>query len=266
MGKVFRIACHTIQWAGEHLREPEKVMREVAAAGHDGVEGFSANTPDEFVKLAVAAKRLGLHLVNIGATNPEERFKYNLIVGNTAAEVPAARRDQYGGKSPTPDDYRRAAEWLRPNCELAKAYGLKGFHHAHLNTMIETGKDADSLLPAVPDLYLLFDTGHLLAANCNPIKVLNKWANRIAHVHLKDTRAKDPSKYSRWEHKFGQGNDAWFEELGKGNLGLDVKAVLDGLATCGYQGWVSVEQDRCTNHGPADTAKVNREYLRSLGY
>lgn len=264
MGRKLRIACHTIQWAGEHTKDPEKVMREVAAAGYEGVEGFAADTPEDFVKLAVMAGKLGLHLVNIGSKDPEARFKFNLAVGNDAAEVPAARRDQFGGKAPTPDDYKRAAEWLRPSCELAKAYKLKGFHHAHLNTMIETPKDADALLPIAPDLYLLFDTGHMLAANSNPMDALKNWGRRIGHVHLKDTKAKDPAQWNRWVHKFGQ--DAWFEELGKGNLGLNVKAVLQGLEAIGFDGWVSVEQDRTTNHTPADTAKVNREYLRSLGY
>jgi len=55
-----------------------------------------------------------------------------------------------------------------------------------------------------------------------------------------------------------------FEELGRGNMGLDVKAILKGLKKVGYDGWVSVEQDRATHHSPAETAKVNMEYLRSL--
>jgi sugar phosphate isomerase/epimerase len=249
---------------GDHKTNPEKVMREIADAGYDGAEGFAANSAEELVQLCVMAGKLGLRLVNIGAQNPEDRFKFNLAVGNAATEVPAARRDQFGGRNPSDEDFKRAAESLRPNCELAKAYRLKAFHHAHLNTMIETPKDADSLLKYAADLYLLFDTGHMLAANSNPMEALKRWGKRIAHVHLKDTKAKDPSTWNRWAHKFGQ--DAWFEELGKGNLGLDVKAVLKGLEAVRYEGWVSVEQDRPTDHTPAETAKVNREYLRSLGY
>jgi inosose dehydratase len=104
----------------------------------------------------------------------------------------------------------------------------------------------------------------MLAANSNPMDALKKWGKRIGHVHLKDTRAKDPAQWNRWVHKFGQ--DACFEELGKGNLGLDVRAILKGLEEAGYDGWISVEQDRVTSHTPADTARVNREYLRTLGY
>lgn len=264
MAAKFRIACHTIQWAGEHTKDPEKVMRAVAEAGYEGIEGFTANNPDDLVRLAVMAGKHGLHLVNIGAPNPEDRFKFNLVVGNKAAEIPAARKSEFGGRNAGPADYHRAAERLRPYCELAKSYGLKPFHHAHLGTMIETLQDVDALLPLLPDLWLLFDTGHLLAARSNPLDVLKKWGRRIAHVHLKDTKAKDPAAWNHREQKFGQ--DAWFEELGKGNLGLDVKAVLQGLEAIGYDGWVSVEQDRVTHHSPADTARVNREYLKSWGY
>ncbi|MBM4049663.1 MAG: TIM barrel protein [Planctomycetes bacterium] len=264
MAAKLRIACHLIQWRGEQNENPEKVAREVADAGYDGIEGFQAKTADELVKLATITGKLGLHIVNAGAPTPDERFRFNLTLGNKATEIPACRRDQFGGKSPTDADFQRAAESIREVCALAKSYGLKPFHHAHLNTMIETPKDADKLLAYAPDLYLLFDTGHMLAANSNPLDALRAHGSRIAHVHLKDTRAKDPATWNRWTGKFGQ--DAWFEELGKGNLGLDIKAVLRGLEDIGYDGWVSVEQDRCTAHNPAETAKVNRDYLRSLGY
>ena len=50
-------------------------------------------------------------------------------------------------------------------------------------------------------------------------------------------------------------------------MGLDVKAVLKGLEEVGFAGWVSVELDRPYPPRPAaEAAKVNREYLRRLGY
>ena len=36
MGR-FRLACHLIQFGGEEKRDPDKVLREVAEAGWDGV-------------------------------------------------------------------------------------------------------------------------------------------------------------------------------------------------------------------------------------
>lgn len=39
------------------------------------------------------------------------------------------------------------------------------------------------------------------------------------------------------------GGTSGFAELGAGNAGLDVKAVLQGLRRTNYDGWISVELD-----------------------
>ena len=264
MAKGFRIACHLITWRGEQHENPKKVLRTVAAAGYDGVEGVKPESPDHLVELACMAAQLGLKLVNVGAQTPEDRIRYNAALGNEAAEVQSVRRADFGGQSPTEDDYKRAAESIRSLCDLASSLRVKPFHHAHLNTMIETPRDAEMMLKHAPNLYLLFDTGHMLAVNSDPMDAIKTCGGRIGHVHLKDTTAKDPAAWDRWTHKFNE--DAWFEELGQGNLGFDTAAVLRGLEDAGYDGWISVEQDRPTAHDPYETAKVNREYLRSLGY
>jgi len=264
MGKRFKIACHLIQWRGEQNEDPKKVLRAVAAAGYDGAEGLKPETPEQLVELACMAAQLGLKLVNVGAPTPEDRIRFNAALGNDAAEVKAVRRADFGGQSPTEEDYKRAAESLTSLCELASSLRVKPFHHAHLGTMIETPRDAEMMLKYAPHLYLLFDTGHMLAANSNPMDAIKTCSDRIAHVHLKDTTAKDPATWDRWTGKFNE--DAWFDELGQGNLGLDVAAILNALDEAGYDGWISVEQDRPTAHDPYETAKVNRDYLRGLGY
>lgn len=59
--------------------------------------------------------------------------------------------------------------------------------------------------------------------------------NRIGHVHLKDCYADDPETWNYRTQRFGE--QARFAELGAGNLGLDVKAALEGLEAVGYDGW-----------------------------
>lgn len=88
---------------------------------------------------------------------------------------------------------------------------------------------------------------------------------RIAHVHLKDFHADDPAT---WNHRSCRwGEQGRFAELGQGNFGLDVKAVLQVLQQVGYDGWVSVELDRpYPPRPPAEAARTSREYLRRLGY
>jgi inosose dehydratase len=123
-------------------------------------------------------------------------------------------------------------------------------------------EDARRLLALVPELTLLFDSGHLAAAGSDPRDALRDPAlrQRIGHVHLKDT----------WVQQRPDGGTAerfWhFEELGRGNVGTDFAAMLSELEATGYDGWVSVEQDRPTAHPPEEAARLNREYLRRLGY
>ena len=108
----------------------------------------------------------------------------------------------------------------------------------------------------------------MLAAGSDPMKVFDSelLRNRIGHVHLKDCHADDPETWDYRTQTFLARRHV-LQNLARETLGLDVKAVLEGFESVGYDGWVSVELDRpYPPRPPAEAAKVNREYLRSLGY
>ena len=261
-----RFACHLIQFGGEQRENPEKVLREVSEAGWEGVESVPIDGAESLVEMATLARSLGLHIVNAGGAGLD-RVRFNITLGNNAAEVPALRRGEWGGANPSDADFENGARTLDEILNYCDDHNIKGFHHAHLGTMIETVEDAERLLSVAPSLWLLYDTGHMLAAGSDPMKVFDSelLRNRIGHVHLKDCHADDPETWDYKSQRFGE--KARFAELGAGNLGLDVKAVLEGLESVGYDGWVSAELDRpYPPRPPAEAAKVNREYLRSLGY
>ena len=133
--------------------------------------------------------------------------------------------------------------------------------------MIATVEDTERLMSVTPELWLLFDTGHLLAAGSDPMQVFDKpiLPNRIGHVHLKNFHANELQSWNHRTQKFSE--QGRFAELGAGNVGLDVGAVLSALTEVGYEGWVSVELDRpYPPRPPVEAAKVNREYLASIGY
>ena len=240
----------------------------MAEAGWDGVEGIGISSSDDLIDMATLASRFGLHLVNVGGHGPAiDAVKYNITLGNDAAEVPGLGRSDWGGDNPTETDFEQAAQTLDEILDFCDQHNIKGFHHAHLGTMIETVEDAEQLMSAAPKLWLLFDTGHLLAAGSDPMQVFDKpiLRNRIGHVHLKNFHANDPQSWNHRTQKFGE--QGRFAELGAGNVGLDVEAVLSALAEVGYEGWVSAELDRpYPPRPPAEAAKVNRGYLASLGY
>ncbi|MCR4427609.1 MAG: sugar phosphate isomerase/epimerase [Firmicutes bacterium] len=262
-----KLACCLIQWAGETRRDLEKALREVANAGWDGVESYVVDSAEESVCVATLARRYNLHWVDVICRDPIQMVKYNIALGNAAVEVPMRARRDYGEDNPTDADYERAARTLDEVLAFCRTHHIKGYHHAHLGTMIETVRDAERLLAAAADLYLLLDTGHLLAAGCDLLQVFRSdtLRHRIAHVHLKDFHADDPRTQNHRPCKWGE--QGRFAELGNGDFAPDVKGVLEALGEVGYDGWVSVELDRpYPVRPPADAARANREYLRSLGY
>ena len=191
---TFKLACHLIQFRGEQHEHPEKVLAEVAEAGWDGVEGLRIEHADDLVDKANLAKSHGLHLVNVGGPTPRDRIRYNIALGNEAAEVPSLRRAAWGGDEPSDADIETAARTLDDLLAYCAAHHVKGFHHAHMRTLIETVEDAEKLMTAAPDLWLLYDTGHLLASGSDPMRVFDSAVlrDRIGHVHLKDVHADAP--------------------------------------------------------------------------
>jgi sugar phosphate isomerase/epimerase len=257
----FRIACHLCGWPKEVMSDRLKVMKIVRDAGYDGVEGFGVKTADELVEVAAMAAAHGLRLVNAGGPDPKTAAKFNATLGNDAAEVPA----QWKGAQELDDAALKAKlDTLRPAIADYAAFGLKPFHHIHVGCILETPDDCARVLKALPDLWLLFDTGHLLAANANPMDVLARWPKQIGHVHLKSFWTQDPK--AGWDrHKPDFWKTSRFCDLAEGNTGLDVGAVLDGVAKAGYAGWIAVEEDH-PRRDIAAVARDNREFLRKLGH
>ncbi len=257
----FRIAAHLCGWPKDVREDRRRIMEIVRDAGYDGVEGIRASDAEDLVAAASLAAEYGLHLVNTGGPSPELKARFNVTLGNEAAEIPAGRK---AGRDPTDEELDALTEPLKAHIATFLRLGLKPFHHIHINTILETPDDCRRVQERLPDLWLLFDTGHLLAANSDPMEVLQRWPDRIAHVHLKNFWTEDP--VAGWNRRQpGFWNTSRFCDLAEGNVGFDVRAALDGLAATDYQGWVSVEEDHPARD-IVDVVRDNREFLRSLGY
>ncbi len=257
----FRIAAHLCGWPKDVREDPARVMAICRDAGYDGVEGVGIASADQLVELACLAAEHRLHLVNVKADDPTLKARLNATLGNDAAEIPAGRKP---GHEPSDPELDLLTDALKPHVAAFAALGLKPFHHIHIGTILETPDDCARVIERVPDLWLLFDTGHLLAANADPMDVLRRWPDRIAHVHLKNFWTQDPA--AGWDrHQPGFWKTSRFCDLAEGNVGFDIAAALAALAEAGYQGWISVEED----HPARDIVAVvhdNRTFLRKLGY
>jgi inosose dehydratase len=146
--------------------------------------------------------------------------------------------------------------------------GIRTVIHQHIGTWIETEAEARRLFdmtdPAV--LGLCLDTGHwTFGAGGDPVAAVREFRDRVWHVHFKDAEPNimAASREHDWSGPESVGHGV-FCELGRGCV--DFPGMLRALEDIDYQGWVVVEQDVLPGMGtPRDSARRNREYLRSIG-
>jgi inosose dehydratase len=145
--------------------------------------------------------------------------------------------------------------------------GLRTVFHPHCAGFFETPWEVDELMARTdPSLVgLCLDTGHLRFGGGDPVEIYRRHATRVWHVHFKDFDAGvfDRARGGSWDY-FEAVRHGIFAELGRGSV--DFAAMLRELTAHGYDDWIVVEQDVLPGMGsPADSARRNREFLRSLG-
>jgi inosose dehydratase len=142
--------------------------------------------------------------------------------------------------------------------------------HQHAGTFVETPDELDRLLELVDPalLGICLDVGHYTVGGGDPVEAIERYRDRIVHVHLKDV---DPEPLGRLRSGDLGGflaaiRDRLFTELGAGVL--DLRAILAALDRIGYRGWLMVEQDSCWGP-PSESAAIGRrvlaQALRDLG-
>lgn len=148
--------------------------------------------------------------------------------------------------------------------ELAKWSADQGVvlsYHHHIGSMIEDAEDIDWLMEGSdPALTLLFDTGHLHFAGADPLSVLDKWGERIHHVHFKDVRDDILNLVRQREGSFLDAVSAGaFTVPGDAGGCIDFQAITNQLKAMDYNGWIVVEAEQ-------DPAKAPPYDFSKLGY
>ena len=164
-----------------------------------------------------------------------------------------------------------ADEWIiycKKISEIGKYLEDQGMplaYHHHMGTVIETQQDTERLLENTSDqVKLILDTGHMLFAGGNSIKVANNFKERIIHVHCKDMRKKILEKSLKEDFSFRQAFlEGAFTVPGDGFI--DYEPLLTFLKKNNYNGWLVVEAEQDpAKANPLEYARIGYNYLSNV--
>jgi inosose dehydratase len=151
--------------------------------------------------------------------------------------------------------------------KMARDSGLTVGYHPHFATLGETREALGRVLEATDprDVGLIADVAHLKLGGSDPAEVIRTYHQRLVLVHLKGVR-RDAYELARQDRDAAEKLKFRFCEIGRGVL--DFPAVTASLRDVQFRGWVIVELDRFEPPpgGPAESARINKDALRSLGF
>lgn len=159
----------------------------------------------------------------------------------------------------TRDEVRAYAARLSDLAKWSADLGMPMAYHHHMGSIIEAEDDVNWLMEgSTPDLHLCFDTGHLLFGGGDVMRTLNRWGDRVHHVHFKDIRPDVVAEVRANDRSFLEAVIAGaFTVPGDGCI--DFQAVATELKRIAYHGWIVVEAEQ-------DPAKANPYDYSKAGY
>ena len=158
------------------------------------------------------------------------------------------------------DEIKAYAEKLSEVAKWSTDQGMPVAYHHHMGSIIESEDDVNWLMeysdPAA--LRLTFDTGHLLFGGGDVMATLDRWGDRVHHVHFKDIRPDVVKDVRDNRRSFLDAVIAGaFTVPGDGCI--DFHAVGKALKGMNYSGWIVVEAEQ-------DPAKAPPKEYSQKGY
>ena len=267
---TIRFGVSPIAWVNDDMPELggetplENVLRDIQEIGFSGVE-LGGKFPRDASELRTLLDQYGLALVG-------GWYSSNLLVQDTNAEIEMLRRHlellQAMGsrvfiiaetsnaihgergrplsRSPDLSDdlWKLFGERMTTVADFIEREGLRLAYHHHLGTIVENDKELDRFLQVTGDsVGLTLDTGHAALGGINAVSILNRYPQRIAHVHCKDVRRRVFESILNGGNSFLDGVlQGMFTVPGDGDL--DFQPLFDALSKNGYSGWVIVEAEQ----------------------
>ena len=161
------------------------------------------------------------------------------------------------------DDWKKFCEKINEVGKRLEGENMPLAYHHHMGTVIQSHEDTERLMNETNDtVKLTIDTGHMLFAGGNSLKIIRDFKEKIAHVHCKDMREKvlnkSLSEDLSFRHAFLEGA---FTVPGDGCI--DYRPIFNELVKNNYQGWLVVEAEQDPKKAnPFEYAKIGFNYLK----
>ena len=280
-----KLGIAPIAWSNDDMPELggnttlEQCLAEASKAGFTGIESggkFPKNSKELLPKLQKENLRLcsGWYGAQLLKNTPVEEFKLmrqqlNLFKDcESPCMVFAEITNSIQGDPQTPlskrpklseDEWKLLISRINEISKMMMDEGMPLAYHHHMGTVIETEKEIQRLIENTKDtVKLLIDTGHMLFAQGNSIKLAEDLSERLIHVHCKDIRKEVLDKSLKNDSTFRQAFlDGAFTVPGDGCI--DYKPFLKVLHKNKYKGWLVVEAEQ-------DPAKANPFEYAKIGY
>ena len=280
-----KLGIAPIAWSNDDMPELggettlEQCLSEASRAGFTGIESggkFPKNSKELIPKLEKENLQLcsGWYGASLLKNTPKEEYKLmreqmNLFKDcKSPCMVFAEITNSIQGDPKTPlskkpkmskDEWKLLIARINEISKMMINEGMPLAYHHHMGTVIETESETRRLIENTKDdVKLLIDTGHMLFAGGDSIKLTEDFIDRIVHVHCKDIRKSVLEKSLKNDSTFRQAFlDGAFTVPGDGCI--DYKPFLTVLKKKNYQGWLVVEAEQ-------DPAKANPFEYAKIGY
>ncbi len=275
-----KVGYTTVTWAVAGGTDwMEQGMRDISALGFRAFEAFS-NTAMEYDdpagKFRSLLEELNLHVACLDMIRSvyqdpnqtediiaehEEATRFLLDHGGEILmTVPIGVPDD--APRWTLEDFKVVASTLNEIGRRTLDMGATMALHPHWGTYVQSPEEIDLIMDLTDPRYVFFapDSGQIAKGDGDPVATARKYADRIAHVHLKDVA-------TNWPELREMGADlampAGYAPLGMGTV--DLKGFIGVLEEINYDGWILGELDQ--HDDPKASAETGRQFLtEELGF
>tara|TARA_E500000178_G_scaffold347065_1_gene399713 strand:- start:1501 stop:2400 length:900 start_codon:yes stop_codon:yes gene_type:complete len=283
-----KLGVAPIAWSNDDMPELggdtslEQCLEEASKAGFTGIESggkFPKNSKELLPKLKKEKLKLcsGWYGAQLLKNTPKEEFnlmrnQLNLFKDcNAPCMVFAEVTDSVQGNPSIPlskrpklneEDWKKFIFRIDELSKMMIDEGMPLAYHHHMGTVIETESETSRLIESTNDnVKLLIDTGHMLFAKGNSIKLAKNFSEKLIHVHCKDIRKNVLNNSLKNDSTFRQAFlDGAFTVPGDGCI--DYKPFLKVLKDNNYEGWLVVEAEQDPSKAnPFEYAKIGFNYL-----